>query len=275
MVCYRGDESESKRKGIQMTVWMVRAVRCQEQEAHKRNIVTIHWQEFDDELSAIQDREALKKLYSEKIPQENTNQVAAGASQVWKFCKEIERGDLAVLPLHDPQHPKAPPEKFAIGEVTGPYRYRTDMAEEVEIMHTRDVRWLGTLQATDFPQDLLASFGVEMTVYRIAGKDAERRAAAERQIRKILKSLRPSKTQSWPRSTQHPWDEWMSLRANQKMKRLALVQGVDFRGRLDTMAVQIRTQGAKRNLAISILHGNSEDAEGVPNTLFITITRQA
>jgi hypothetical protein len=160
-------------KGTQMTVWMVRAGSEgeQEPEAHKGNFVTIHWQEFDD-LSAIHDKEALKKLYSKKSPDATTMQVAAGAGQVWAFCKKMEVGDLAVLPLHD--QPNDPPTKFAIGEVIGPYRYRTNMGEE--ITHTRKVKWIGEpIPATVFRKDLLRSLGRPPTVYSI---DAEARIRA-------------------------------------------------------------------------------------------------
>ena len=161
-----------------MTVWMVRAgdEGQQEQEALNGNFVTMHWQEFDD-LSAIQDREALKKLYSKKSPDANTNQVANGAGQVWNFYKEIELGDLAVLPLHDPERPKVKPPRISIGEVTGPYCYRTDMGEE--ITHTRRVRWIGKpIPAGTFQKDLLRSLGCPPTVYSIGAEDAEARIRA-------------------------------------------------------------------------------------------------
>jgi hypothetical protein len=87
----------------------------------------------------------------------------------------MEVGELAVLPLHDPEHPKAPPEKFAIGEVTGPYLYRPE-GKEIEITHTRDVRWVGTIAADDFPQDL--HLGIPLTVYRLGRDDAAARIQA-------------------------------------------------------------------------------------------------
>ena len=159
-----------------MTVWMVRAGEFgeQEQEALNGHVVTIHWNEFPD-LSELRDKEEAKEIFRDANPNAKDGKVNAEVGEVWAFYEKIKIGDLAVLPLHDQEQPKVPPKKFRIGEVTGPYCYRTDMDDE-EIKHTRAVEWIGTLRATDFPQDF--SLGVPLTVYRIGHDDAEARIRA-------------------------------------------------------------------------------------------------
>jgi restriction system protein len=156
-----------------MTVWMVRAGRKgeQEQEALEGNFVTIHWNELPD-LSPIQDRESLATLYRNTYRNESSAQVASGVGQVWAFHKRIELDHLVVLPLHAQS-------AVAIGKVTGPYRYRNDLDDDIR--HTRPVQWLRTdIPRTSFQQDLLYRISLPPTVYQI------RRNNAEERIRLIL-----------------------------------------------------------------------------------------
>lgn len=157
-----------------MAVWMVRAGRRgeQEQEALEGNFVTIHWTELPD-LSRIQDREELASLYGKAIPNESPAQVSAGVGQVWAFLKRIEIEHLVVLPLHAQS-------AIAVGKVTGPYRYHTDLGDDIH--HTRSVQWIRTdIPRTSFQQDLLKTLNCPPTVYQISRNNAEDR------IRTVLK----------------------------------------------------------------------------------------
>jgi len=154
-----------------MAVWMVRAGRRgdQEQEALEGDLVTIHWNELPD-LSTIQDRETLAALYRKTYPNESPAQVASGVGQVWAFCNRIEPGHLVVLPLHAQA-------AVAIGKVTGPYRYRNDLSDDIR--HTRPVQWLRKdIPRTGFQQDLLSRISLPPTVYRISRNNAEGRIEA-------------------------------------------------------------------------------------------------
>jgi restriction system protein len=150
---------------------MVRAGRKgeQEQEALEGNFVTIHWIELPD-LSPIQDREALATLYREAIPNESPAQVAIGVGQVWAFRKRIEPGHLVILPLHAQS-------AIAIGKVTGPYCYRTDLGDDIH--HIRQVQWIRTdIPRTSFQQDLLRKLNLPPAVYQISRNNAEERIQA-------------------------------------------------------------------------------------------------
>jgi restriction system protein len=160
-----------------MAVWMVRAGRHgeQEQAAHQGNFVTIHWIELGD-LSAVQDKEPLRELYGKAYPKEtNERALASELGQVWAFCREIEVGNLAVLPLHE--NPKKPVSAFAVGRVSGPYRYRTDLGNDIK--HVRSVEWIGKpIPAASFQEDLRGALGVPLTVYRISRNNADQRIEA-------------------------------------------------------------------------------------------------
>ncbi len=154
-----------------MAVWVVRAGRRGEQEqiALDNNVVTIAWNDLPD-LSAVQDREELANLYRSVYPEASPARAANQVGQIWAFRQRIKEGDLAVLPLHIQS-------AIAIGKVTGPYQYRTNLGSEVH--HTRSVQWLRTdIPRTAFDQDILYSFGAFMTVCQISRNNAEKRINA-------------------------------------------------------------------------------------------------
>ena len=92
--------------------------------------------------------------------------------QVWAFRSDIEKGDLAIIPL------KTRRAFIAIGEVTGHYAYRTDLDDE-EVRHTIPVKWLSTdLLRTKLKNDLLGTLGWPKTVYRIPLDNADERFRA-------------------------------------------------------------------------------------------------
>jgi restriction system protein len=119
-----------------MSVWLVRAGKYgeREQTALDKSLVTIGWNELPD-LSAIKDREGLTNLYRQSHPGASSAKVANHVGQLWAFRGRIQEGDLAVLPLKTRS-------AIAIGKVTGPYRYATDLGEGTR--HVRKVEWLRT-----------------------------------------------------------------------------------------------------------------------------------
>ena len=150
---------------------MVRAGRRgeQEQAAIEDNFVTIGWNELPD-LIPIQEREALATLYREADPDAAPAKVAFEVGEVWSFGKRIEPKHLVVLPLKAQS-------AIAIGEVTGPYRYRTDLGDSIR--HIRPVTWLRTdIPRISFEPDLLATFNCPPTVYQISRNNAEERIRA-------------------------------------------------------------------------------------------------
>ena len=155
-----------------MAIWVVRAGKkgAEEPIALDNDLVTHHWNELSD-LSGVESRDDLAKLYRKANPDETRPAaIGAGVGQVWAFRSDIKKGDLVIIPLRTRS-------ALAIGEVTGPYAYRTDLGEEVH--HTLPVKWLSTnLLRTTLRDDLLRELGHNRTVYRINLDKAEERFRA-------------------------------------------------------------------------------------------------
>lgn len=154
-------------------VWVVRAGKQGEQEpiALDHNLVAIGWSDMPD-LSGMTSRDELVQRYRLVYPDENrAAAIAAKAGQIWAFRSSIRAGDLVIIPL------RTRSQQLAIGEVTGPYTYRTNLGASVR--HTLPVRWLGTSVARkSLQQDLADTLGWQKTVYEIKGRNAEARFRA-------------------------------------------------------------------------------------------------
>lgn len=154
-----------------MSLWLVRAGRNGEQEegALHHDVAAIGWNELPD-LSSIRSREELKDLYEKIYPGKKKMAVVNEVAQVWAFINRIQPKDLVVLPMKTRS-------AIALGDVAGPYQYKTDLAPNIH--HIRPVRWIRTdLPRTVFEQDLLYSFGAYMTVCQIQRNNAEERVRA-------------------------------------------------------------------------------------------------
>ncbi|MBN2037295.1 MAG: restriction endonuclease [Chitinispirillaceae bacterium] len=155
-----------------MSLWLVRAGGHgeQEQEALDNSVVTIGWDDFDD-LSNIKSREELSELYLKLNPDSKKMQVANAVGQIWRFVREIQKGDLVALPLKMQSG-------ISIGKVESDYEFKQISPN---IKHLRHVKWIKTIPRSAFDQDILYSFGAFMTVCQIERNDAENR------VKKLLK----------------------------------------------------------------------------------------
>ena len=84
--------------------------------------------------------------------------------QVWRFAREIQKGDLVALPIKTAA--------FAFGRVIGEYEYK-QVAPNV--MHIRRVEWLKTVPTSDLPKDILLSLRGMLTVFKVTRNNAEGR----------------------------------------------------------------------------------------------------
>jgi restriction system protein len=154
-----------------MAVWLVRAGRNGEREqlALDQSVAVIGWQALPD-LTPITTREALDQLVRATYPEFKPGKLSNHIGQVWAFRERIQVGDLVVLPLKTRS-------AIAIGRVAGPYSYRADLPPEAK--HTRPLQWLRTdLPRDAFDQDLLFSFGSQLTICQVQRNQAEPRIAA-------------------------------------------------------------------------------------------------
>ena len=154
-----------------MAVRTVRAGALGEREDAALNggSTAIGWEELPD-LSSIKTRDELRALHEKVYSEPNARIVGNHVGQIWGFLCGIETGDLVVLPLKRQA-------AVAIGRVEGPYKYRTDLADNLR--HTRPIEWLRTdLPRVSLEQDLLYSLGSLLTVCRIERNNAEVRIRA-------------------------------------------------------------------------------------------------
>ncbi len=154
-----------------MTIWVVRAGRYGEREdkALEEGYVFIGWGRLAD-LSAISDREDLRRLISETYTDRSPKVVANHTGQIWSFVTRIKKGDIAALPL------KSQP-AIAFGEVIGDYEHNPDNPEDAR--HCRRVKWIGDpIKRVSLDSDLRFSFGSALTVFRVHRNNAEDRIRA-------------------------------------------------------------------------------------------------
>ncbi len=150
-----------------MALWLVRAGKHGEHEdlALEKGLAVIGWKEVPD-LSAVKTREELNDLLRKSYPDVKPKTLQNWLSQLWSFLREIQPGDLVALPLKSRS-------AIVLGEVTGPYQYHPELAEDAH--HARPVKWLKELPRSALDRDLLYSLGAFMTVCRVQRNNAEER----------------------------------------------------------------------------------------------------
>ena len=130
-----------------------------------------HFAQLPD-VSKATSREAVIELHRDAHPEAKEAQIRSWAAQLFVIGHRIKKGDLVAMPLRNsPQ--------IAIGRVTGPYQYRTDLGD---VHHTIPIEWLREdIPRTEFGQDLLYSIGSARTVCQVQRNNAEAR------VQEILK----------------------------------------------------------------------------------------
>ena len=122
------------------------------------------------DLSAISDREDLRKLVTETYTDLSPKVVANHTGQIWSFVTRIKKGDIAALPL------KSQP-AIAFGEVIGDYEHNPDNPEDAR--HCRRVKWINDpVKRVSLDSDLRFSFGSSLTVFSVHRTNAEERIRA-------------------------------------------------------------------------------------------------
>jgi restriction system protein len=149
-----------------MSLWVVRAGKHGEQQetAIKEGLVCHAWNELPD-YSAFRTKDELQPLYRATYPRETEKQVVSGLGQVWRFAREIQKGDLVALPLKTES-------SIVFGRISSEYKYKKVAPN---VMHIRDVEWLKTVPRSVFPKEILFSINSALTVFKVYRNDAENR----------------------------------------------------------------------------------------------------
>ncbi len=166
---------EKSRQESGPRAWLVRGGRNvegadrAEDKALAEGLTIVGWRELGD-IGHYTNRDDLKEEVQRAYPESSPGVIANWAGQLWRFSKEIQEGDLVVMPR------ATVPGKVAIGRVIGPYEYRP--GEAPGFRQVRKVEWIRTdILRDDFRTDLRASTTSLLTVCGLTRNDAARRIA--------------------------------------------------------------------------------------------------
>ena len=167
-----------------MAVWVVRAGRkgAQEKFALDNGYAVIDWRELGD-IFQFQTRDELHTEMSRVYPHKKPRAWAQFVGETWAFAREVDNGDLFVLPLKTRnERPVVGSMRengiIAVGKFDGKYEYAIDGPPGTE--HRRKVRWIRRdIPRADLDDDIFIGLNVPRTVYRPGFRQAEER------IRKI------------------------------------------------------------------------------------------
>ena len=151
-----------------MALWLIRAGRHGqgEQRFLDDSRVYLGWGGVDIDLRKVSDRNEVKAVLRERMPDAKDGKINNGASQIWAFAKEMSIGDWFVLPSKMKR-------AIHVGEIASGLKYEVINGEPTSY---REVKWIETdVPRSNFAQDLLYSFGAFMTVCRIKRNRAEAR----------------------------------------------------------------------------------------------------
>ena len=159
------------------TIWVVRA--GERDETNAEGLVLTGFSDLP--APETDDFRRYRTVVHEQAPEESLQGVAGRAAQVWKFAREMRRGDIVILPLQDTGR------RIAWGTVDGVYGHREVDGRR---RHARPVKWAPTeIPRRDFtdpgifdgPQRVYAIDGLFSDLSRFAKlwKTMVRRADAE------------------------------------------------------------------------------------------------
>ena len=111
-------------------------------------------------LSAVKDRDELKRLCRNADPRAKPGKVAAVASVLHKFRNVIQVGDAVVT--YDPNT-----REYLVGEITGPYRYDPSLSDHPNV---RDVKWNSRVSRDALESSTRNSFGSTLTLFAISSE---------------------------------------------------------------------------------------------------------
>ncbi|MFB9235429.1 hypothetical protein ACFFWC_07730 [Plantactinospora siamensis] len=119
---------------VMAKLWIIRSLRAEayEEIAFREGLVAVGWDAVGD-LAAVADQAHIRARVKAAYPFVETSSADAYARQLFQFRSVVGPDDLVLLLR------RSRPD-VAVGWITGDYRYRLDLRDEVR--HVRPVRWL-------------------------------------------------------------------------------------------------------------------------------------
>jgi restriction system protein len=141
--------------------WMIRAGDDNELIPlwREKGIASIGWAKLGNPKN-FRSKEELMQRADEVYPEDKPNSRRSGVSQIWRFSKEVEKGDRIITYLKDRR-------EYIIGKVTDTYFYDTSIGNPKYPNHIR-VQWDDpTIERDKLSQAAKNSLGSVLTVFRV------------------------------------------------------------------------------------------------------------
>ena len=150
-----------------MNVWVVRGGREGEFEefALQEGVAVINFGLRQSVADFTDKNDLIECLYREPRYEDLTKpKVMSAASQLWRFAKQVQLGDMVLLPRKSPK-------VVAVGRVASDYHFRSDLTDVG--CHTRSVDWRAVdIPRVNFDQDLLYSISGQLTLFQVKKDNA-------------------------------------------------------------------------------------------------------
>ncbi|WIX32854.1 hypothetical protein QO259_18950 [Salinicola sp. JS01] len=104
-----------------------------QQSLRERNVAAIGWGQLATHAEPSIKRQKLVEIYQPLEPQTKQGTIIAGASQVWRFVKEIQDGDGVIT--YSPVS-----RLYLMGSISGPMEFHTEWAEQ-NMPLARPMQW--------------------------------------------------------------------------------------------------------------------------------------
>lgn len=153
-------------------MWMVRGDGGSLYDAFReRGVAAVGWNQLAAHAKPGVGRKQLIDLYQSAEPLAKQGTVVSGASQVWRFVNDIQKGDWIIT--YSPAN-----RLYSIGNVSGPAEHHPEWAEQGMPL-ARKVQW----QAQELPRDNLGtssknSLGSTLTLFEVPSSAAAEVLAA-------------------------------------------------------------------------------------------------
>jgi len=146
--------------GNKPQAWVVRSGRSSEivLDAEKKGVIAIGWHEMG-RLAELEGRDDFKKRYRSAYPDESEARVGNGAGQLYRFVREIQKGDSVLTPITTSR-------EVLIGEIIGDYAF-DPKAISSHYPNVRKVRWQKKVSRDNLTPPFRNAIGGIMTVFTV------------------------------------------------------------------------------------------------------------
>ena len=149
-----------------MVVWINNAGENREFEEIflKNNIIAIKWVKIKEDLSNIKNKEELKEVYKKTYPNKDKDkrkyncEVGNCVGQIWRFLKEMKKGDIVLVPLKN--------KRVLIAKIIGECIFNNEIPR-----HRRKIEILGHVSNEDYQKFTGKKLTYSGTVARLKNKN--------------------------------------------------------------------------------------------------------